>query len=62
MGALRSRLAPPSYATKRDTTLNYLYAGLEGDQPIPLGGPATFGEIAYILLNQTLVYLELERS
>lgn len=41
--------------------LNYLYAGLEGDQPIPLGGPATFGEIAYVLLNQTLVYLELVR-
>lgn len=42
--------------------LNYLYAGLEGDQPIPVGGPATFGEIAYILVNQTLVYLELDRQ
>jgi hypothetical protein len=41
--------------------LNYLYAGLEGDQPIAIGGPATFGEIAYILLNQTLVYLVLDR-
>ena len=42
--------------------LNYLYAELEGDQPIPVGGPATFGEIAYILVNQTLVYLEFDRS
>jgi hypothetical protein len=42
--------------------LNYLYAGLEGDQPIAVGGPATFGEIAYVLLNQTLVYLQIDRS
>jgi uncharacterized protein DUF6976 len=41
--------------------LNYLFAGLEGDQPIAIGGPATFGEIAYVLLNQTLVYLQLDR-
>lgn len=41
--------------------LNYIYAGLEGDEPIPVAGPATFGEIAYVLLNQTLVYLGLVR-
>jgi hypothetical protein len=39
--------------------LNYLYGELEGEQPIAVGGPATFGEIAYVLLNQTMVYLEL---
>lgn len=39
--------------------LNYVYGGLEGDQPIAIPGPATFGEIAYVLLNQTLVYLEI---
>ena len=39
--------------------LNYLYGGLEGAQPIPVSGPATFGEIAYVLLNQTMVYLDL---
>ncbi len=37
--------------------LNYLYGHLEGKQDIPIGGPATFGEIAYVLLNQTMVYL-----
>jgi len=37
--------------------LNYLYSGLEGTRTDPFVGPATFGEIAYQLLNQTLVYL-----
>ncbi len=39
--------------------LNYLYSNLEGKQTGCLVGPATFGEIAYQLLNQTLVYLQL---
>jgi len=39
--------------------LNYLYADLAGDKALSITGPATFGEIAYVLLNQTLVYLEL---
>ena len=37
--------------------LNYLYANLEGHKTGTLTGPVTFGEIAYMLLNQTLVYL-----
>jgi hypothetical protein len=37
--------------------LNYLYAGLEGKKTGDIKGPMTFGEIAYILLNQTMVYL-----
>ena len=37
--------------------LNYLYGQLEGQAGIPIPGPATFGEIAFILLNQTLVYV-----
>ena len=37
--------------------LNYLYGNLEGQQSIPIGGPATFGEIAYVLLNQTMVFM-----
>jgi hypothetical protein len=41
--------------------LNYLYGKLEGSQPITIGGPATFGEIAYVLLNQTMVYLDLHQ-
>jgi hypothetical protein len=38
--------------------LNYLYSDLEGHKTGPFVGPITFGEIAYQLLNQTLVYLE----
>jgi hypothetical protein len=40
--------------------LNYLYSGLEGNKTDPFVGPATFGEIAYQLLNQTLVYLQIQ--
>jgi len=40
--------------------LNYLYAKLEGKKTGGLVGPITFGEIAYMLLNQTLVYLTIE--
>jgi len=40
--------------------LNYLYGELEGKHTDPIIGPMTFGEIAYQLLNQTLVYLEIE--
>lgn len=39
--------------------LNYLYGELEGKTTGGYTGPVTFGEIAYILLNQTLVRLEL---
>lgn len=40
--------------------LNFLYAGLEGRKFANFTGPITFGEIAYQLLNQTLVYLTIE--
>lgn len=39
--------------------LNYLYAGLEGKRTGHITGPVTFGEIAYQLLNQTMVYVKL---
>ena len=42
--------------------LNFLYGKLEGKQEIPVSGPATFGEIAYLLLNQTMVYLNLLKN
>ncbi|MYM87994.1 hypothetical protein GTP91_12495 [Rugamonas sp. FT82W] len=38
--------------------LNYLYGELQGRKTGDLYGPATFGEVAYQLLNQTLVYLD----
>lgn len=41
--------------------LNYLYDGLEGRSTGRFTGPMTFGEIAWLLLNQTLVYLSIER-
>lgn len=40
--------------------LNYLYSNLEGKKTGGVVGPITFGEIAYQLLNQTLVYLAIE--
>jgi hypothetical protein len=37
--------------------LNFLYGELEGKQVQHFYGPITFGEIAYQLVNQTLVYV-----
>ena len=42
--------------------LNYLYSGLEGRRSEGFTGPMTFGEIAYQLLNQTMVYLSLRHT
>jgi hypothetical protein len=42
--------------------LNYLYAGLEGKRTGNITGPVTFGEIAYQLLNQTLVYVRILKT
>jgi hypothetical protein len=40
--------------------LNYLYADLEGKIMPDMVGPMTFGEIAYQLFNQALVYLRVQ--
>jgi hypothetical protein len=40
--------------------LNFLYGNLEGKKLPGFFGPITFGEIAFQLLNQTLVYLKVE--
>jgi hypothetical protein len=40
--------------------LNYLYGELEGRKTGAITGPMTFGEVAYQLVNQTMVYLTLE--
>ncbi len=42
--------------------LNFLYSELEGKQTGSLTGPIVFGEVAYQLLNQTLVYMTLENQ
>ncbi|MDR1509251.1 MAG: hypothetical protein LBS53_06395 [Synergistaceae bacterium] len=39
--------------------LNFLYGGLEGKDIGGFYGPITFGEVAWQLLNQTLVYLQI---
>lgn len=39
--------------------LNYQYGDLEGKKLPPYTGPVTFGEVAYQLVNQTLVYCEI---
>jgi hypothetical protein len=41
--------------------LNFLYSDLEGKQTGGVTGPITFGEIAYQLLNQTMVYLMISK-
>ncbi|MBF9025922.1 hypothetical protein HKCCD6035_10255 [Rhodobacterales bacterium HKCCD6035] len=43
-------------------TLNYLYGEMEDKSVSGFTGPMTFGEIAYMLLNQTLVRLELQKA
>jgi len=40
--------------------LNFLYSDLEGKITEGMSGPVTFGEIAYQLMNQTLVYLSID--
>lgn len=37
--------------------LNFLYSELEGKKTANMTGPVTFGEVAYQLLNQTMVYM-----
>ncbi|MBQ7464101.1 MAG: hypothetical protein IJS86_04485 [Lachnospiraceae bacterium] len=39
--------------------LNYQFGDLNGKKIPPYVGPVTFGEVAYQLLNQTLVYFEI---
>ncbi|MDI6401350.1 hypothetical protein QLX67_05030 [Balneolaceae bacterium ANBcel3] len=39
--------------------LNFLYSELEGRRIGSIAGPVTFGEIGYVLLNQTMVYLSI---
>jgi hypothetical protein len=48
-------LASPAFSC--NCILNFLYSELEGKRTGDIGGPITFGEVAYQLLNQTLVYL-----
>ena len=42
--------------------LNYIYGELESKTTGGFTGPATFGEIAYMLLNQTMVRVNLRAA
>jgi len=56
--AFRERLAKQSFegaAMTCNCILNFVFGELEGKRIGGVGGPVTFGEIAYQLLNQTLV-------
>ncbi len=55
--AVRERRALP-VAFSCNCILNYVYSSLEGKKLDRFPGPFTFGEIAYQLMNQTLVSLE----
>src|SRR5208282_2704103 len=52
-------LSPDNVLFSCNCVLNYLYSKLEGHRTGDLVGPITFGEIAFQLLNQTLVYIEI---
>ncbi len=54
------RLKNSSAVFSCNCILNFLYGELEGKKIDAFNGPITFGEIAYQLLNQTLVYVTVE--
>lgn len=62
IGAFKAAMpaAVPGLTFSCNCILNYLYSNLEGQRTDGVVGPITFGEIAYQLLNQTLVYLSIE--
>jgi hypothetical protein len=51
-----ARATSPVFAC--NCILNYLYGGLEGKTTGGMLGPMTFGEVAYMLLSQTMVYVD----
>lgn len=53
---LAARNVRPVFAC--NCILNFLYGGLEGRTTGTMVGPVTFGEVAYMLLNQTMVYVD----
>lgn len=60
VGAVQKLNLSPMFAC--NCILNYLYGKLEGEQFIPVPGPVTFGELAHVLVNQTLVYLSIREK
>jgi Family of unknown function (DUF6976) len=57
VSALPAAVGRERIALSCNCILNYLHSSLEGRRTGQVVGPFTFGEIAYQLLNQTMVYL-----
>jgi hypothetical protein len=57
--AVDEKEGAPAFAC--NCILNFLYGELEGKKTGAITGPITFGEIAYQLLNQTMVCLEVNK-
>ena len=55
-----SKLKNANAAFSCNCILNFLYGGLADKKLEAFAGPITFGEIAYQLVNQTLVYVTVE--
>jgi hypothetical protein len=59
LAAIPANVEPPVFSC--NCVLNYLHGQLDGRRTGTLQGPMTFGEIAYQLLNQTLVQINIEQ-
>lgn len=59
LAAIPKDIGPTAFCC--NCVYNYLYGELEGRRTGSLQGPMTFGEIAYQLLNQTLVHITLSK-
>jgi len=53
---LSARAVAPAFAC--NCILNYLHGDLKGKHTGGMTGPMTFGEVAYMVLNQTMVYVD----
>jgi hypothetical protein len=56
----KAQVSNPLFAC--NCILNFLYANLEGKRSGGIASAMTFGEIAYMLLNQTMVYINVEKK
>ena len=59
LAAIPANVEQPAFSC--NCVLNYLHGQLDGRRTGTLQGPMTFGEIAYQLLNQTLVQINIEQ-
>jgi hypothetical protein len=60
VAAIPADIADPVFSC--NCVLNYVYGRLENERAGRLEGPMTFGEIAFQLLNQTLVHVTISAA